>query len=404
MEQEILMILKMVEDGKITAEQAAELIEAVRGKENSLDEEHKGDEHKNEGHEGEGSLNNILKDAVKLKEMIKKEIREQDIGTTIRDAVAKALAQVEEGLAGLGGFLGSHWGSSGCHFPGVEVRKDYEGRFEPGEGAIRTEFSTVNGSIRLEGWDEPGYKVTVVARMNARNADERAAHSRPKGIPWLSQEADVQNGDDAAVDAAIERFISGRALVFRARESRSQARCISFVVRLPRGFTYDLKLGSSNGGIEVKGLTCSEVEAETSNGGVKLDGLEAQRIVVATSNGGVTVRGCGGQVRCTTANGGITLIPSAVKGESHYEARTSNGGIKVIVPEGESFAYALHAVTTNGRISVELPDIVYEVNSQRIGHREVRAKSEAYGEARDRLIVEAGTSNGSITVKKGPAE
>lgn len=127
-------------------------------------------------------------------------------------------------------------------------------------------------------------------------------------------------------------------------------------------------------------------------------------MVVATSNGGVTVRGCGAQVRCTTANGGITLIPSAVKGESHYEARTSNGGIKVIVPEGESFAYAVHAVTTNGRISVELPDMIYEVNSQRIGHREVRAKSEAYGEARDRLIVEVGTSNGSITVKEGPAE
>lgn len=343
MEEEIRMILRMVEEGKISADQAAELIKALEGREGSLDEEAARPP-------GQAPPRDIqFKDA-------------------IRDAVTRALSGVESGLGNLGEVLAS-WGS------GNEVHKDFEGSFEPG-GSVSLHLSTTNGSIRLSAWEHPGYKVTVLARMRPGAASERAI-------------LDMVDFDAGA-----------RSLSLEVHGGWPGVKPVSIVAFVPKDFTYDVELESSNGAIEISGLTCFSVRAETSNGRVRLDDIRAREARLESSNGSVAVLGSVSDLFCETSNGSIEVREFELKGENMCELETSNGAVRVELPDDPELGCSISAETGFGGINIELPGLVYEVNERSIGHNEVRAKTDGYEQRDNRVILKVETSNGKIDIRK----
>jgi hypothetical protein len=167
-----------------------------------------------------------------------------------------------------------------------------------------------NGGIRVESWS--GDEVRVLARVLTRSRSERAARD-------LADQVEVRTAPGS---------VSSHGPRTRSGSSWS----VSFRVLVPEGTALELR--TSNGGITVAGVR-GAVQAQTTNGGVRLEDTA-------------------GRVRARTTNGAITTTVSRPLAASDaMELRTTNGSIRIGLPEGISAR--IEASTTNGRISTDFP-------------------------------------------------
>jgi putative adhesin len=107
---------------------------------------------------------------------------------------------------------------------------------------------------------------------------------------------------------------------------------VSYQISVPR--RTGLSLRSHNGGISIADVH-GDIDFETTNGGVSLSGLSGQ-VRGRTTNGGLSVRLAGTEwtgegLDAQTTNGGITLaVPDGYN--AHLEASTVNGGMNIDFP------------------------------------------------------------------------
>ena len=92
---------------------------------------------------------------------------------------------------------------------------------------------------------------------------------------------------------------------------------------------------------------------KTVNGGLSVKGVEG-RIEATTTNGGVRLTDMAGDVRGRTTNGGIDvdLDGASWRGEG-LDVQTSNGGVRVAIPDG--YSASLEASTVNGGLNSDFP-------------------------------------------------
>ncbi|HHY97892.1 MAG TPA: DUF4097 family beta strand repeat protein [Firmicutes bacterium] len=399
MNEEIRMILKMIEEGKITADQAAELIEAIRDKDAAYDEEGvpNEDQTRNEvesmegkrsaEHEGKiakdrgpakpsrAGLDDMVEELKAFGSNIRKELEDSQLKDTIRDAVKKALSNAGSSLTNLAGnFFDIGWG-------GGMIQRSLEGHLEPEEAdsVIHLFLTGRNGSIKLIGWDQPGYKVVAVARV-------------PSG-----KEAEYQFED------LVQYRVGEKNLEFEARGDRFNLKAVSLQAFVPKRFTYDVALESSNGSIEVADISCTKIHAETSNGKIDFNRVRTDAAYVETSNGAVVLNTSSKSLHCETTNGSISVTPFGIDGTSTWELETSNGAVKAVVPEDMNLGVSIAAEVSCGGISVDVPDLVYELNERGRTNQEIRAKSMNFEDREKKLILRIETSNGGISVRKETA-
>lgn len=185
-----------------------------------------------------------------------------------------------------------------------EVR---ELRLEP--GALEVDGGG-NGGIRVEGWDRD--EILVEARISAR-ADS------------------VAEAEELAGRVSID--VDGRRLHAEGPSTRGERGWwTSFRVYVPRDT--DLELRTSNGGISIEAVS--------------------SRMRFRTSNGGVSLTDVGGDVEGETSNGGVTVRLGGERWEgSGLDVHTSNGGVRLYVPEG--YSARLETGTVNGSVEIDFP-------------------------------------------------
>jgi hypothetical protein len=99
--------------------------------------------------------------------------------------------------------------------------------------------------------------------------------------------------------------------------------------------------------------TRADVTARTSNGGISIANV-AGTVGFDAVNGGVTLSGVSGDVRGTTVNGGVTVELAGDHWEgAGLDARTTNGGVRLKVPDGYSCQLAV--ATVNGGVHADFP-------------------------------------------------
>lgn len=127
---------------------------------------------------------------------------------------------------------------------------------------------------------------------------------------------------------------------------------------------------------------------ETRNGGVGIYGVNG-RIEFEATNGGVHLEGVGGDVRGRTTNGGlhVELTGQEWQGDG-MDVRTTNGGVRIVIPEG--YSARLETGTTNGGLRIDFPITV----QGRIDRR-IATDLGAGGK-----LVRATTTNGGVVVTK----
>jgi DUF4097 and DUF4098 domain-containing protein YvlB len=170
-----------------------------------------------------------------------------------------------------------------------------------------------NGGIAVEG--QARGDVYILAKINASASSQARAQEIAKAVQ---------------INATLDRV--------DADGPRSEGRegwSVSYRLAVPRAL--NLSLRTTNGGISIQDVE-SKVEFTTTNGGVKLMRLD-------------------GDVRGRTTNGGVDveLDGPSWQGEG-LDVETTNGGVRVLVPE--HYSAQLEAHTNNGGVSVTVPGTV----------------------------------------------
>lgn len=230
---------------------------------------------------------------------------------------------------------GNDWGERIC-----EVR---EYTLRP-SGSLRVDAHP-NGGIAVIAWEKS--EVKVVARVSAWARTEDEAKD-------IASQVQVETG-------ATEIRSTGPSM--RNRRGWS----VSYEIWAPA--KTDLRLSSINGGLDVEGIS-GRLELETTNGGISLQSV-AGDVIAETTNGGITVDLEGRR----WDGAGLT-------------ARTTNGGVKLRVPEG--FNADIEAATTNGGMDFEFP-----VTIQGRLNRRITTK---LGDGGAPIRLE--TTNGGVTVRR----
>ena len=182
----------------------------------------------------------------------------------------------------------------------------------PAAGGVLNVDGRTNGGVSVRGWDRAEILVRAQVQTWAKTDEEARG---------LADQVSVEvNGNS----------IRSNGPTSQGRDRKGWA--VSFEVFVPR--SYDLSLKAHNGGISVRDVQ-GRIEFETTNGGVSLARLA-------------------GEVRGTTTNGGINLtLDGSQWNGSGVDVRTTNGGVKVMMPA--NYSAHLESSTVNGGMTFDFP-------------------------------------------------
>ncbi len=370
--EEILMILKMVQDGKITNEDAAKLIEAIEGKKDS-----EGSKYENRGKKtvGRASFEEKMEDMAKgLENMV----------SDVVDSTQKAFRNIPEVDLG-------NW------FNQVEKRhfsyKAHEG--------MDLDVITKNGAIKVyPGEDKIGVVFSIYAKKDA-DIDEimkniHIEHTDSK----LKLDASGVNGG-VSIEMRIPDINYNKADFITKNGS---LRC----GRIKAG---NLTLTTKNGSLKVENAKSPVIQANTKNGSLACRNCESDKVRLNTTNGSITVN----DSKCTlldlnTTNGSIKCYSSK---SDNIDANTSNASIRMEGFEPHGSNGIMNLKTSNGNIRIQLPDNVgtkFKAHAGRNGKvivdfpcsinegMEYTGKTEGYEEAGKKMNITARTNLGRIEI------
>jgi len=382
--EEIRRIMQLVKDGKLSPEDATELIEAFEdsgtpepvggGKESepgrakarppggaradapfaedSEDDEKSGD-----------PLRGLIGSIEKMAKDVAGSVDWKDIATQVRsnaekarDAVKKATDDARRGKGPFGTIFGSHESKT------VELPLDV-----PKGKILRIEGEA--GDVRVTGGAEAG-SVTATATFRAHSAEE--AKSKAELYTPVLEESDQfvllrqPEGSDFSVDLEIYvpdgvpvevRMQSGAVRVIDTRSScRVIGRSGDVTVKGLDG-TVDVSLYSGN--VRIEDTKASVMTVETKSGDVKLIGVQGV-MNVRTSSGDVRVVNGRGRTLSIEAAAGNVSVEMAEPVKGAMNVRTVSGDARVYVPDGSDCQVMLSTLRGSVSSTLEMTDLNQE--------------------------------------------
>lgn len=370
------MILQMLQEGKITAEEAAELLEALgRGPDERRDKTVS--DRVAEVVERVERARDQVEEKLEAARQRLEEARAQRLGEDVFRGMEEVFSNVERGVSRMLSELPEaigRWFDSLRFWPEQTVEHTYEGEFPDAVAEAEITLVTRDGPITVEAGDGPGYRVEVVSRIRTDDP-EIAAQRAAEATRWETSERGFRlvAGDRWDVEAAVR-------------------------VVLPRGLSYRLDCQTADGSVRCRDVRLSRAKLTTADGSIRLSGVQAEELEASTADGSIRFAGAVLRARCTTADGSIegrferagTGAGAAVQ----WDLRTSDGRIRVVLPTGDDVGYRLDLETADGRVRASLPGI----DSRAGGRHSLRAETPGFAEKGLQLTVRARTADGSIVV------
>ncbi|WP_270180094.1 DUF4097 family beta strand repeat-containing protein [Alkalihalobacillus sp. CinArs1] len=153
------------------------------------------------------------------------------------------------------------------------------------------------------------------------------------------------------------------------------------------------KLKTANGKVGIKASEVKDLEAESGNGSISVENTNGDVCELETGNGPITIDGTYKEVEAQSINGAIRYaLKEVVSGSA--QLKTVNGTIQVNVPKGMNLNGDLKS--TIGTITADLDNMSVLREKQEISHRMKKFKTEVDSENTYRIA--ATSTAGSITV------
>ncbi|BAB07312.1 BH3593 [Halalkalibacterium halodurans C-125] len=361
--EERKMILKMIEEGKITAEEGVKLLEAMGTKE--------------EEKASTAVSTSVDWDHSEQKQERRKE-REREWGFN----PSKLTEFVESAIQKIKDFdLDFNFGSF------VTVDHIFQHR---NVSPASLDISLENGPVTLIPWDEPDVRIECNAKVYRVKDTEEARK-------LFLQEATFRVDERKLLFHTRVKTIKVETKVFVPKRSFETVKIYSFNGEIKgdpvKADTLDVN--TLNGPITFEKAEAKKLMAETVNGGIELRGLSADVVDMKTINGGITVTGAMQDLDAETVNGSIVYELEKLNESGFAELKATTGSIEVSVPTSLRVEGKLK--TNVGGYSCRLSS--FEILEERKDFAHKVMSFVGNQEQSPRLKITALTNTGAVVVK-----
>lgn len=360
MKDEIRRIMKLVEEGKLSADDAAELIEAFESAPRDGEADAQASETTEEpasGQTGDKKDGDPFASVIEAIERIGKEVATgvnwSEIAEQIKQSTKKGVEAIRH--AAERAKEGKAW-----TIFGIAEHREVELPLEVSGGkTLRVENSS--GNVRIYGGQPSG---SVLAKATVRGRDAEDAKSKADAYTPVIEESDhfvlIRQPDVSGLEVDLEIRLQGHVPV--------EVRCASGDVSVD-GTGAGCRIDGRSGDVRLTGLD-GAIEVETSSGDVHVSNSKTSSLTIEGKSGDVRLEQVKGNLSVRTSAGdvslrevaGRTISVEAVSGDVHVDIdepvegtvniRTVNGDTRVGIPDGSNCRVALS--TLRGGVHTEL--------------------------------------------------
>ena len=402
---EKMQILKMLEDGKISAEQAARLLEAANPgtvpapdrKKPALDKQqysqrtseaprtetsYSNSNGRQKTASGSGSFDNFTDELGKKFEAFRKDFEPKlqkftaavaEKTATAADKISKTMSEAGQSGGGAPKRAAAPGFSSG-------TTKNIEMHVTSGDNELN--LSAFCAPLMIKGYN--GDKISVKLMYKAKVSGARIELVTLGSKYFLDYNADEFSM--VAVDAFVPEymFYSIKASVDNGELSLSSINA-EYV-----------DLYNSNCNVTASGITCKYLKIESGNSReMRLASVAAEKAIIENFNGNIVCDGVDVEnLKLATFNGLITMNVAAFSKYSDYSwmVETANNRLQLNLPTAPGLGYHICASTTLGNVRLGLTGMNFLINTK----NRTEAKSINYDSAAKKVNMSLETSNGDL--------
>lgn len=365
MNEEKKRILTMLEEGKLTVDEALKLLEELGKAEKTMEQKQEEIVHE-------------LSTAVKFEEA-KKEDPFQDKFKTAKDKVFDFVDSALKKIKDLD--LDFNFGQS------VEISHI----FQHSDVYIKDmDIDVANGSVKLAAWDQKDVRIECQAKVYRVDNQDQARQNFLKDVIF-------------AIEGQKLRFITQQKLmkidaviyVPTDEYERIRVRMFNGPISSEELMVSDFRVKTANGKITLNRMNGKKAEVETANGHVTFQNSTFDEVEAETINGAIKLDGDFKKMETQTFNGNITYNLRGERSELII-AKATTGAVDLYVPEGIPVNGELK--TNLGGFNVKLEGIhILEEKSEMI-QKLLRFESVNHPDRMLKVFVD--TKTGSITIHK----
>ncbi|WP_203363227.1 DUF4097 domain-containing protein [Bacillus sp. REN10] len=360
MNEEKKRILKMVEDGIITASEAVALMEALEKNERST-----------------ASKENVFDELLNFGQKLGSQM--QEAGSQLNQPKDKLFQFVQSTVQKIKDF----------EFPLGKAVEFSHVFHEEGFVPKRLKVEMANGDLTIIPWDEQGIKAECHVKVYGAEQEEAARESFVKNSVFYARDNKLS-------------FSIGLKLMK-----------VDTVLYVPKEKIHDISIKLFNGSCAVQDIHAEELDVKTANGKIELKNCQVDDFEGETGNGQIYLMNCEGKrVEADSFNGAIHVIGSV----ADIDVKTVNGNVLCDLKTGA--AHTVKAQTITGNIEVYAPAYIGmkgelrtnfgsfhlpETGMNKVSEKEemiqklVRFESEK--EADQQMFITAETRTGMITIR-----
>lgn len=407
--EERMMILKMLQEGRISSDEAARLLEALDGgqKQAPGGSRHSG-YYGTCGHANK-TQHNYYDEVSKVRERINewrrdfsKNYSQKDFDKMVDDfsskaeKVGKEVASATFGLVDkVVDFMGSFVETGAFNIFGscVLVEKTFEAA--AAEGAD-LELQATNGQITVKKHNESNILIKAKIRTPQSNEGDVLVFTSKNNMVSLK----LAKPDTFNLSVSYEVFVP--AVKFNKLLLVTKNSKISVEDTLSEEFTAITKTGA----IDMMGVNSTKVTAETKNAKVTINYLIGKDITINNKNAMIDIKNIRtAKLDTKTTNAKIlleNLQPYDDINAIELVLKTKNADIKCNMNDTEDKGCRIKARTTSGGdINLLVPNILYrEIQKSEGSGKQIEAETENYNNADIKVHIIAETQNGYIEVIK----
>lgn len=366
MQEERKRILKMVEDGKLTAEEALSLLTELEQSQQTM--EKKQEELVNE-------LSTVVKSEESKKEDESYQHKFQSLKDIIIDFVDSAFKKIKD--VDLDFNFGQAYEISHIFHQGdVELHN--------------IDIDIANGAVQFIPWDQNDVRVECNAKVYRADTQDEARTNFLKEVLFKAEMGTLRF-------AALPKWMKVEATIYipKVDYEKIRVRLFNGPIQCENLKVKSFKIKTANGKISAVGIEGKKMEVETANGKIKIRDSKIMELEAETLNGAIQLQGEYNRLELQSFNGDIVCQLNGSSGEE-LEAKTISGNINLTIPEGVAVSGELKS--NLGSFAVELDGIQIVSEKSEVVQKSLYFKPVVAGQETYNLY--ADTKTGSISVKK----
>ncbi|WP_349408587.1 DUF4097 domain-containing protein [Pseudalkalibacillus sp. SCS-8] len=378
--EERKMILKMLDEGRITTSEAVELLKAIGENTDSL-KVNNSSETQEEPDSQQASHTSHAQS--KTEENAKQANQEQNTtGKKSESTISRFSSLIDRVVTKLkDSDFDFNFGQS------IEVDHVFQ---ENDVDINRVKVHITNGGIKLHPWEEQSVRVECRASVFRTQTVEDAKSYFMKNVHFALESGELQMMvDENRMKVQAHMYIPTKLY------EEVQLRTSNGAISLNDIQTEAMTVRTSNGAVSLDRVEGKTLHVSTSNGKIKLENSDWKKVELETLNGAIRMNGRYERAEAETLNGSIMFVlDEAIPGNASF--KTVAGKIELLVPETLRIDGNLKA--TIGSLNCYLDKVKMNKESKDVVQKEMEFISNE--EAATTFKIEAEAKTGSISIAK----